>query len=146
MSGLVAVAMSMAAGLAAVAGPAAASPEDCLNGANGFVPTPDSVQDSAILQERQVDPDLTVTLMGGTIGEPRAWARVAGPTPDGTQFWLDWRKDDGVSWIRCGPFTAGSMDDSRRTPAQRRTPTGSLRACATPPGSKGPGDCTPWGR
>lgn len=136
--------MPVTAVVVGTAAPAVASPADCLNGANGFVPVPDSVADAGSIAGRPVTPDVTVELIGGTIDEKRVWARVRGANPTGSQFWLDWTRDNGQTWIRCGPFRAGSTEDTRRTPAQHRGEAGAFRACVPLPASKDPYDCTPW--
>jgi hypothetical protein len=130
VAALFALVLPMATAVA-TGGPAAASPADCLNGANGFLPVPDVVLDAQVIRRRAVEPDAAIELVAGTIGgQRRVWARVSG-TAD---FWLDVSRDGGQSWLRCGPFTA----DSHQTPAQLLDPAWVYVGCAEPPGDKVP--------
>ncbi|GAA4635270.1 hypothetical protein GCM10023196_080090 [Actinoallomurus vinaceus] len=46
-----------------------------------------------------------VRLLTGTVGgRPMAWAQITGARY-GDRVWLDWSRNNGQTWIQCGPFT-----------------------------------------
>lgn len=111
--------LALSAGLVFV-GPAMAnaSQADCVNGANGFI----DISDNATgLFATGAGPgangeivDIEHSLIRGT---ERGWAHLTGAVP-GDQVWMDWTRDNGRTWIQCGPFFATQNGQSLTSAAQ----------------------------
>jgi len=98
------------------AGTANASAGDCTHGTNGFTEIPDNLDGSIV----RPSPPPTggyeqVWLETGTVnGRQQAWAFLYGGSFTGVrigdQVWMDWTRDNGRTWIQCGPFTASGQN------------------------------------
>jgi len=140
--------------LSAVAiGMAEASPStatDCRNGAHGFARTPLATPDGKTVRSAAlpIDRPVTVEVRSGTFGgAERGWARISGATSRTDILWLDWTRDGGRTWIRCGPFDIGRDDVAWQTPAQRvaADPMWRFRACGAAVARDGHlNACTSW--
>ncbi|WP_405869914.1 RICIN domain-containing protein [Streptomyces zaomyceticus] len=124
-------------------GSSPAGAEVCETGANGFTDIADNLS-GAVAQSRS-DADRRVSVQYGTVhGAQRGWARLDGATREGDQVWLDWTRDGGRTWLRCGAFAVGA-DGATKTSAAKQTSSSStwqFRACALPTG--GTTRCTDW--
>ncbi|MFI7131760.1 hypothetical protein ACIBQ1_39215 [Nonomuraea sp. NPDC050153] len=123
--------------MVAGASPAAATPQECERGANGFVDIPDTLRGT----QAPVGPvsifGRTATLYYGRIGGvTRGWAHLGGDTLWGDSVWMDWTRDGGRTWIQCGPFEVSSGGQTKTSAAQRTSSDANWRFRA----------CLRWGR
>ncbi|MEV0238134.1 hypothetical protein [Nonomuraea sp. NPDC050786] len=128
--------------------PAAATPQECERGANGFVDIPDTLRGTPAPVAPARIIGLTGTLYYGKIGGvTRGWAHLGGETTWGDSVWMDWSRDGGRTWIQCGPFEVTSGGQTKTSAAQRTSsdPNWKFRACVRwgrhiPPAIS----CTDW--
>lgn len=109
---------------AAPTGTAPAAPAECRPGRNGFVATPRYVP-MVSTRERIRLPSGRVTLelrQGRLDGRLVYWARVLGALRPADQFWLDWSRDGGRTFLRCGPFRVGPREVAAWTPSHAANP------------------------
>jgi hypothetical protein len=121
---------------------------DCENGANGFIDISDSLS-GHVERSSPLDSNarggLEVTLQSGIVaGTRRGWAKITGPTTPGDQVWMDWTRNSGSTWLRCGPFTVGNPNMTKTSAAKRTSSLTSyqFRACGWAIG--GSPHCTTW--
>jgi hypothetical protein len=104
-----------------------ASQADCVNGANGFIDISDNANGlyevGAPIGANGEIVDIEASLIRGT---ERGWAHLTGAVP-GDQMWMDWTRDNGHSWIQCGPFYATQNGQSLTSAAQRTDPSPNWR-------------------
>lgn len=127
----VTLAATTLAGSIGLAGPAQAAPgpgapvrpADCQPGRHGFVATPRHVPD-AITKERVhlVAREVLELRQGRLNGRRVIWARVLGTLHPNDRFWLDWSRDGGRTFLRCGPFLVGNRRVAAWTPAHPANP------------------------
>ncbi|MFF4620935.1 hypothetical protein [Nonomuraea jabiensis] len=123
--------------VAAGASSAAASPQDCEGGNNGFRDIPDTLRGT----QAPVAPvgifGRTATLYYGQVGGvTRGWAHLGGDTLWGDSVWMDWTRDGGRTWLQCGPFEVTSGGQTKTSAAQRTSSDANWRFRA----------CLRWGR
>jgi hypothetical protein len=141
---------------AMLAGPAysaRATAADCAGGANGFTDIPDDQQGANAYDVKTGLGDYNLDYLEleyGTVnGVTMGWALLenyGGPNSylhPADQVWMDVSRDNGKTWLQCGPFQAGGNSVlSITTPAH---PTSSdLRFRAGAGDSQGYVVVTPW--
>jgi hypothetical protein len=104
-----------------LAGPANASQAECVGGANGFRDISDSA--SGIKHVWKQDDSRTVeiniqTIVLGTEGRSRGFAKIQGETRPDDLIWMDWTRDNGQHWIQCGPFKITANNQTKTSAAQ----------------------------
>ena len=144
-AGILALAMSVVvAPELGIIKPAAASTEESVNGANGFMDIPDNRTGTAVYKIH-IGRKVYVSLQYGDVGGvQRGWALMEGNTEPGDRVWMDWTTNGGKSWIQCGPFDAAKSNRSYTSAAQRTgsNPLWQFRACADL--HNGNYKCTRW--
>jgi hypothetical protein len=99
-------------------GTASASAGDCAHGANGFTDVPDNLWGSVVRPSPMPTGGYEqVFLLTGTVnGRQQAWAYLWGGSFTGVrigdQVWMDWTRDNGRTWIQCGPFTSTGQNSN----------------------------------
>ncbi|MCO5968163.1 helix-turn-helix domain-containing protein [Actinoallomurus soli] len=77
------------------------------------------------------DHTATVELRSGSVnGRQMAWGQIS-HARYGDRVWMDWSRNDGRTWIQCGPFTTTGATFSSR--AHEIAPGWHFRACADTP-------------
>jgi len=111
----------LSSGALLLAGPANASQDQCVGGANGFRDIPDNA--SGIKHVWKQDDSKTVeiniqTTVFGSDGTSRGFAKIQGATRPDDLIWMDWTQDYGQHWIQCGPFKITANNQTKTSAAQ----------------------------